>query len=107
MSQPIDLATCNETELWRYVASHLESRGIGVVLVGGAVVAVYTDGAYRSGDLDFVQERVLGEPVDTAMEEIGFRREGRHFLHPDCPHLFVEFVSGPLGIGEDLRDRAP
>ena len=35
------------------------------------------------------------------MAEIGFRREGRHYRHPDCSHLFVDFVSGPLGIGDD------
>ena len=32
----LDLSACTVEELWRFVASHLESRGIGVVLVGGA-----------------------------------------------------------------------
>lgn len=102
MSGRIELASCTETQLWRFVASHLEARGIGVVLVGGAVVAVYTRGAYRSGDLDFVQEQLFDDRVPAAMAEIGFRRKGLHFAHPKCPHLFVEFVSGPLGIGDDL-----
>lgn len=36
------------------------------------------------------------------MNEIGFKKHGRHYIHPDCKHLFVEFPGGPpLGIGED------
>lgn len=103
MSESIDFATCTEAQLWHFVGSHLESRGIGVVLVGGAVVSVYTDGAYRSGDLDFVEEELFGDRTGAAMLELGFQREGRHFVHPDCRHLFVEFVSGPLGIGADEK----
>lgn len=99
----IDLSTCSEAELWRYVAGHLEANGIGVVLVGGAVVAVYTEGAYRSGDLDFVPEELFEDRIDARMQELGFSRRGRHYEHPDCRHLFVEFVAGPLGIGDDLN----
>ena len=97
----IDLSSCTEAELWHHVAAHLESQGIGICLVGGAVVSIYTDGAYRSGDLDFVEEQMFGSPIVGAMEELGFQRDGRHFVHATCPHLFVEFVSGPLGIGAD------
>jgi hypothetical protein len=103
MSADFDLATCTEADLWRHVAVHLEALGIGVVLVGGAVVAVYSDGAYRSGDLDFVQEELFEDRIEAAMEGIGFRRHGRHFEHPDCSHLLVEFVSPPLGIGDDVN----
>ena len=98
-----DLSACTIEELWRHVAAHLEKRGIGVVLVGGAVVSVYTRGAYVSGDLDFVREALFAQDVAGAMAELGFRKEGRHYRHPECPHLFVEFVPGPLGIGEDSR----
>jgi len=100
----IDLETCTIEELWQFVASHLEKRGIGVVLVGGAVVSVYSAGAYLSGDLDFVKETlVVYQDVEAAMAEIGFQKQGRHYVHPECSHLFVDFVSGPLGIGEDTR----
>jgi hypothetical protein len=67
------------------------------------VVAIYTEGAYRSGDLDFVPTSLFGPAVDECMARIGFVREGRHFEHPDCPHLFVEFVAPPLGIGADTE----
>lgn len=46
----IDLKTCREVELWKYVATHLKKNGIDTILVGGAVVSVYSDGAYESGD---------------------------------------------------------
>jgi hypothetical protein len=98
----IDFETCTVEELWRFVASHLEKRGIGVVLVGGAVVSVHSAGAYLSGDLDFVKEALfVRQNVDAAMAEIGFQKQGRHYVHPQCGHLFVEFVSGPVGIGEE------
>ena len=36
-----------------------------------------------------------------AMKGIGFVSKGRHFRHPKCKHLFVEFLSGSLHIGKD------
>lgn len=87
----IDFETCTVEELWQFVASHLENRGISVVLVGGAVVSVHSAGAYMSGDLDFVKEAlVVRQNVDAAMAEIGFQKQGRHYVHPRCSHLFVE-----------------
>ena len=97
--------TCTEGQLWRYVAWHLARRGIPTVLVGGAAASIYSEGAYRSGDLDLVPigVRPAGE-MATAMAEIGFASTGgRHFRHPKCKHLFVEFVSPPVAIGDDLR----
>lgn len=99
----INFKICTEEELWKYVATHLKKSGIGTVLVGGAVVSVYSRGAYRSGDLDFVKESILEHDFDKAMKEIGFEKGGgRHYIHPECGHLFVEVCGGPpLGIGED------
>ena len=90
MSDELDLSTCTEAQLWRHVASHLEANGIAVVLVGGAVVAVYTDGAYRSGDLDFVPLGPFGAPVE---EFEAKSRDGR-----------VRPAKGtPEGVAEALR----
>lgn len=98
----INLSKCTEKELWQYVAVHLKKRGIDTVLVGGAVVSIYTDGAYQSGDLDFVKLDLFTSKLEPAMNEIGFVKQGRHYVHPECKHLFVEFPGGPpLGIGED------
>lgn len=103
MKEP-DWTRCTEEEVWKYVATHLARNGIDTVLVGGAVVAIYSDGAYRSGDLDLVQVTYLDKRLPELMREIGFEvRESRHYNHPRCRHVFVEFVSGPPGIGEDTR----
>lgn len=98
----INLKTCSEKELWHYVAVHLKKKGIDTVLVGGAVVSIYTNGAYHSGDLDFVKLDLFTGKLEEAMSEIGFKKHGRHYVHPECKHLFVEFPGGPpLTVGED------
>lgn len=99
--QPPDWTKCTEEELWRYVAWHLEGEGIGSVLVGGAVVAIYTEGLYRSGDLDMVPDDLGRNRLTTALAKIGFQpTQSRYFKHPECPHLFLEFPRGPVEIGE-------
>lgn len=60
MKEP-EWKNCTEEELWQYVAHHLAKHDISTVLVGGAVVAIYSKGAYQSGDLDFVLESYLNE----------------------------------------------
>ena len=96
----IDFKSCTEEELWRYVATHLKKKGIDTVLVGGAVVSVYSEGAYESGDLDFILTQMFVKELPAAMKEIGFERKvGRHYIHPECKHLFIEFPSSFLEIG--------
>lgn len=98
----IDLRTCSEKDLWEFVAVHLKKRGIDTILVGGAVVSIYSKGAYHSGDLDFVKASLFVTKLEESMYEIGFKKHGRHYIHPECKHIFVEFPGGPpLGIGED------
>ena len=99
----INLKTCTEEELWKYVATHLKSNNIDAVLVGGAVVSIYTEGAYESGDLDFILTDYFVKNIPEIMSEIGFQRKGRHYVHPDCHHLYVEFPKGPLEIGDDFN----
>jgi hypothetical protein len=96
--------TCTEEQMWKYVATHLSKNGIDTILVGGAVVAIYTEGAYRSGDLDFVLLTYLNEKLPEVMKDIGFTvSTSRHYSHPECTSLIIDFASGPPGIGEDLR----
>jgi len=99
----INFKSCTEKELWEYVATHLESKDMSVVLVGGAVVSIYTNGAYRSGDLDFITTTLFKTKLPDYMKEIGFEKKGRHYVHPECKHLFVEFPTGPISIGEDFH----
>ena len=102
MEEP-EWSRCSEEELWRYVAVHLESKGISSVLVGGGVVAIYTEGLYRSGDLDLVTEERFRGLLPEALAEIGFLpSKSRYFKHPECEHLFLEFPPGPVEIGEEF-----
>jgi len=59
------------------------------VLVGGAV-ELYTRGAYRTGDLDFVGD--VPPAVQRALIDAGFRRRGRHWVH-EKGELFIELPS--------------
>ncbi len=95
---------CTEMELWRYVAWHLAKNDIETVLVGGGVVAIYTDGKYRSGDLDFVLRSFLVKKLPEVMAKIGFKVDrSRHFSHPDCKHIIIDFMSPPVAIGNDYK----
>ncbi len=98
-----DWKSCTERELWEYVAWHLEGAGIGSVLVGGAVVAIYTEGLYRSGDLDMVPDAFPRTKLAAVLRSIGFEAgKSRHYRHPECVHLFLEFPPGPVEIGEEF-----
>ena len=99
---PPDFKTCSEEQLWRYVAWHLEGAGIRSVLVGGAVVSIYTEGLYRSGDLDMVPDRYDRGDICNVLEQLGFKPDkSRYYKHPDCGHLFLEFPVGPVELGEE------
>jgi hypothetical protein len=95
--------SCTEEEVWKYVGWHLAKNGIETILVGGAVAAIYSEGAYKSGDLDFVLRTYIDGKIPEVMKSMGFERTpGRHYIHPDCDK-FVEFMFGPAGIGDDTK----
>lgn len=101
MKEP-NWSNCTEEELWKYVASHLAKNGIDTLLVGGAVVAIYSEGAYQSGDLDLVLLSYVNKKLPDLMRAIGFdNRASRHYSHPKCKHLIIDFPPGPPGIGDD------
>jgi len=100
----IDLKTCSEEQLWKYVATELARNDVDVILVGGAVVSIYSKGAYKSGDLDFVINDFSRKKLDQVlMENLGFKKEGRFYKHSDCQHLFIEFATFPASIGDDYN----
>lgn len=95
--------SCTEEEVWKFVAWHLAKNGIETILVGGAVAAIYSEGIYKSGDLDFVLKTYVEGKITPIMESIGFQKSsGRHYIHPRCDK-FVEFMFGPAGIGDDVN----
>ena len=92
-------------ELAAFVSSHLQRHGIDVVLSGGACVAIYSQGAYISRDLDFIETRYTKrQDLRAALEEIGFSEQYRYFIHPETD-FFLEFPAGPLAVGgEPVRE---
>jgi len=95
--------SCSEKQLWEYVASYLASNGIQTVMVGGSVVAIYSNGLYQSGDIDLIQSDVTRATLTDVLKEISFYPEGRLFRHPLCPHLYLDFPPGPVAIGDDYH----
>ncbi len=67
------------------------------ILVGGAAVELYTKGAYTTGDLDFVG--FVPSTVSKSLEESGFLRQGRHWIHEES-QVFLEFPGSALAPGE-------
>ena len=87
------------------VAAELRKAGLTAVLTGGACAAIYSAGAYTSYDLDFVvQGGGSRRALEQAMVAAGFGRQGDRYVHPGTP-FFVEFVRGPLAVGDDIDVR--
>lgn len=85
------------------ISKALKKYNIEVVLVGGGCVQIYTVKKYVTEDLNFVPTGLMfgkDKEVDVAMSEIGFKKIGRMYKHPDFKYT-VEFPPGPLGVGEE------
>ena len=67
------------------------------ILVGGAAVELYTGGAYTTGDFDFVGD--VPAVVARSLEEAGFAREGRHWIHREG-EIFIEFPGSSVAEHE-------
>jgi hypothetical protein len=101
----IPIEKMSRGELAAFVQSHLRSKGIQVVLSGGACVSIYSNDMYVTRDLDLVNiYNVKRSKIRSAMQDIDFFEEGRYYKHPKAKHL-VELPPGPLSIGEEaIRD---
>jgi hypothetical protein len=83
------------------ISSRCREHGIDVVLSGGSCVSIYSSERYVSSDLDFVNVAFAKrDRIKSVMESLGFREEGRSFMHNDTD-LLIEFPPGPLGVGEE------
>jgi hypothetical protein len=67
------------------------------VLVGGGAVELYSGGAYVTGDLDFAGD--VPPEVARRLQEEGFVRKGRHWVH-EAGEVFLEFPSSGLDPDE-------
>lgn len=100
---PPDWKHCTEEQLWHYVAWHLENAGIGSVLVGGAALAIHTEGRYRTSNLDMVPDDLMRREVAKILRGLGFgAQRNRNFVHPECPHLSIRFPMAPVEIGVEF-----
>jgi hypothetical protein len=97
----ISVAGLSIGELAALVAGHLRSKGIEVVLVGGACISIYTENRYSSFDLDFVATGIASrKQIKAALAELNFFENQRYFKNSETD-FFVEFPSGPLAVGDE------
>ena len=87
-------------ELAFIVGKVLKDCSIDAVLVGGAVVSIYSDNKYESSDLDFISSDSV-KSIEDALAKIGFKKKGRYFQHDDT-EFFVEFPPSPVSIGNQI-----
>ena len=91
----------SQAELAAYIQSALLKDGIHVILSGGSAVSFYSGNKYVSKDLDLINTNFARRSrIKTTMEKIGFKEQGRYFVHSETEY-FVEFPNGPLSVGEE------
>lgn len=91
-------------ELGGFICDALMAKDIHVVLSGGSCVEIYSRGEYTSCDLDLINRyNEQFKKIHQVMSELGFREHDRYFVHDDTK-LFIEFPSGPLGVGDSPID---
>lgn len=87
-------------ELGGFICDALMAKDIHVVLSGGSCVEIYSRGEYTSYDLDLINRyNEQFKKIHQVMSDLGFREHDRYFVHDDTK-LFIEFPSGPLGVGD-------
>ncbi len=75
------------------VATHLRTRGIEVVVVGGSAITSHVPEVYTSMDIDFaVTSGIDRRRIARALNELGFHKRGRVFLHPETVYA-LDFVA--------------
>ncbi len=95
MSDPV------ERRLWvlAVITECLSPTGIQPVLVGGAAVEFYTSGGYTTLDVDVVCD---SQVLDGPMSDLGFVKEGRHWIREDLS-MAIEAPSSSLPVVERER----
>lgn len=87
-------------ELGGLICDALIKKNIHVVLSGGSCVEIYSRGEYTSWDLDLInQYNEQFKKIHAVMQELGFKEHNKYFVHDETKY-FVEFPSGPLGVGD-------
>jgi hypothetical protein len=100
MTKKVDWKKIGIKELAGLVSTTLKNDGIDAVLVGGAVVSIYSNDRYLSYDLDYVTFEDK-QKVKKSLEKLGFFEKQKHFSHPECPFL-IDFVTPPVAVGKEV-----
>lgn len=96
----MNLQDMSLAEVAAFVSEHLRQRGFEVVVVGGSSITLHAPQVYTSHDIDFaVTNGARRRALQKALEEIGFRADGRSFAHPDTPYT-VDFVAETPSIDQ-------
>lgn len=92
MDDPLD------RRLWvlAIITESLKETGVKPVLVGGAAVEFYTAGGYMTLDVDVVCDSSV---LDGPMADLGFAKEGRHWIREDLS-IAIEAPSRGLPSAE-------
>jgi len=88
-----DIGALSREELAALVHETLAKHKVESVLVGGSVVAIYSEGKYVSDDLDFVVDAEL-KKIRPFFEKLGFIFTNQTAEHP-ATNLYVQFLLGP------------
>ena len=81
------------------IAALLKEKDIDVVLTGGAVVSIYSEGKYVSKDADFLSA-TDHQTIKQTMLNAGFKNLGKDFYHDDT-QFTAEFPGSELIIGDE------
>jgi hypothetical protein len=99
------LALENETERKLAVVSLIDEQVRRIewraIVIGGLAVEFWTHGAYSTTDIDLYLPH--GPAVDDLLAELGFRREGRHWVLPEHK-IFVEAPASFPAESEEVHE---
>ena len=99
------LALENETERKLAVVSVIDQQVQQIewraIVIGGLAVEFWTHGAYSTTDIDLYLPH--GPAVDHLLAELGFQKQGRHWIVPEHD-LFVEAPASFPAESEELAE---
>ena len=96
-----DYSDTSIVELAAIIATHLQERGIRVVLVGGLAVEIYSENIYPTKDINMIDiSYQKPAALHQAMAAIGFTKQGRIFVS-ETTDITVEFPTAPITVGDE------
>jgi hypothetical protein len=101
LALPHDLDRTAALAWW--MQSRYPDEAVRPILVGGAAMELYSEGAFITAELDFVG--IVPPPVASDLKKAAFGRLGRQWLH-DKESVSIVFHSDTLRKGERAADQS-